>query len=84
MKPRIQCVLTQWKPGFIASGDDAGEADDADGADDAGGADAPGRIRGSRPGPFGTKDLELRALPYGRHRYIVELTTRIEKRSRDF
>jgi len=20
MKPRIQCVLTQWKPGFIASG----------------------------------------------------------------
>jgi hypothetical protein len=19
MKPRIQCVLTQWKPGFIAS-----------------------------------------------------------------
>jgi hypothetical protein len=20
MKPRIQCVLAQWKPGFIASG----------------------------------------------------------------
>jgi len=20
VKPRIQCVLTQWKPGFIASG----------------------------------------------------------------
>jgi hypothetical protein len=20
MKPRIQCVLTQWKPGFIGSG----------------------------------------------------------------
>ena len=30
------------------------------------------------------KDLELRALPSDRHRYIVELTTRIEKRSRDF
>jgi hypothetical protein len=78
MKPRIQCVLTQWKPGFIASGNAAGEADAA------GGADASGRIRGSRPGPFGTKDLELRALPSDRHRYIVELTTRIEKRSRDF
>ena len=45
---------------------------------------APSRRRGSRPGPFGTKDLELRALPSDRHRYIVELTTRIEKRSRDF
>jgi hypothetical protein len=83
MKPRIQCVLTQWKPGFIASGNAAGEADAGE-ADDAGGADASGRIRGSRPGPFGTKDLELRALPSDRHRYIVELTTRIEKRSRDF
>jgi hypothetical protein len=75
MKPRIQCVLTLWKPDLFASGNAAGEADDAD---------ASGRIRGSRPGPFGTKDLELRALPSDRHRYIVELTTRIEKRSRDF
>jgi hypothetical protein len=32
MKPRIQCVLTQWKPGFIASGNAAGEADAAGGA----------------------------------------------------
>src|SRR6185295_9631974 len=72
MKPRIQCVLTQWKPGFIASGN------------------ASGRIRGSRAHPglpaptVRDKDLELRALPCNRHRYIVELTTRIEKRSRDF
>ena len=53
MKPRIQCVLTQWKPGFIASGNAAGEADAA------GGADAPGRIRGPRPDRSGQKILNF-------------------------
>jgi hypothetical protein len=53
MKPRIQCVLTQWKPGFIASGNATGEAD----------ASRQGRrhrrIRRSRPGSFGTEILNF-------------------------
>ena len=35
MKPRIQCDLTQWNPGFIASGSGGGR---------------PSRRRSSRPG----------------------------------